>query len=49
MEMESVLNDNVIIPKAIMSMSKEQMQKEIQRLEKESAEKKAEIIAAKQR
>lgn len=45
--MEAVLNDNVVIPEKIKRMSKEQMKKEIQRLEKESAEKKAAIIAKK--
>lgn len=40
MEMEAVLNDKVVIPERIKSMSKEQMKAEIERLEREAVQKK---------
>lgn len=44
MEMEAVLNDKVVIPERIKSMSKEQMKTEIERLEREAAQKKENLI-----
>lgn len=44
MEMEAVLNDKVVIPERIKSMSKEQMKAEIERLEREAAQKKENLI-----
>ncbi len=47
MEMETVLNDNVVIPKKIKSLSKEQKKAEIERLEQEAKKKKQELISRK--
>ena len=43
MKMETFLNDRVVIPERIKAMTKEQMQAEIERLEKEAAQKKEKI------
>lgn len=47
MEMEAMLNDKVVIPEKIKSMSKEQIKAEIERLEHEAAQKKALIEKSK--
>lgn len=45
MEMEAVLNDRVIISEKINSMSKEQIESEIKRLEKEAVQRKKMILS----
>lgn len=47
MEMETYLDDNVVIPDWIKKMTREEKQAEIERLEKEAREEKARILAAK--
>lgn len=46
-EMEPALNDNVVIPEQIKSLSKEQKQAEIERLEQEAKKKKQEFVSRK--
>ena len=47
MEMETYLDDNVIIPDWIKKMTPEEKRAEIERLENEAREEKAKILAAK--
>ncbi|MGN0595770.1 MAG: hypothetical protein ACI4J1_00370 [Ruminiclostridium sp.] len=44
MEMEAVLNDKVVIPERIKTMSKEQINAEIIRLEQEAAKQKKSLM-----
>ncbi len=44
MEMEAMLNDKVVIPERIKAMSKEERKAEIERLEREAAQKKKALL-----
>ena len=44
MEMEAMLNDKVVVPERIKAMSKEERKTEIERLEREAAQKKKMLL-----